>query len=257
VGGWTYEPWRGLFFPEKLPKTRELEYAAQRLTTIEINGTYYRTQTPAVFAKWRDETPDNFVFSVKALRFCTNRRVLAEAGDSVGKFLSSGLTELGLKLGPILWQFAPTKRFEPDDFGAFLAALPREQDGVPLRHAIEVRHHSFATPEFVELSRKHGVGAVFAESEQFPAIADPTADFVYARLQGSRAEIETGYPSDELDRWVGIARTWAEGGEPGELPHLSPQTAPKQPRDVFLFFISGAKERNPAAAVGLIERLKA
>jgi uncharacterized protein YecE (DUF72 family) len=255
VGGWTFEPWRGVFFPDKLPHARELEYASRQLTTLEVNGTYYKTQTPATYAKWRDETPDDFVFTVKALRFCTNRRILAEAGESVGKFLRSGLIELGPKLGPILWQFAPTKKFDPDDFDAFLQLLPSEQEGVRLRHAIEVRHDSFADPEFVALARRRGVAAVFAESDTFPAIADPTADFIYARLQGTREELETGYPPDQLDRWARIARTWADGGEPDDLPRIAPEPAPRRPRDVFLFVISGAKVRNPAAARALIERL--
>ena len=143
VGGWVYEPWRDTFYPPGLPKTQELEYLSRRVTAIEINATYYRTQSPASFAKWRDATPDGFVFSVKANRFATNRRVLAEAGESIERFVASGLAELGPKLGPLVWQFATTKSFDAADFGAFLALLPRRLDALPLRHAMEVRHPSF------------------------------------------------------------------------------------------------------------------
>ena len=192
VGGWTFEPWRGVFFPEGLAHTRELDYASRRLTAIEINGTYYRTQSPATFQKWAKATPDGFVFAVKALRYATNRKVLAEAGESVGKFVSSGLVELGDKLGPILWQFAPTKRFEPDDMAAFLDLLPAAEAGHPLRHALEVRHDSFRDPAFVELASKRGAAIVFADSQKYPSIADVTADFVYARMESAREEIQTG-----------------------------------------------------------------
>ena len=256
VGGWTYEPWRGAFFPEGLAQARELEYAASKLTTIEINGTYYRTQSPSTFAKWADATPEGFVFAVKALRFTTNRRVLAEAGESVGKFLGSGLTALGDKLGPILWQFAPTKKFDPDDFGAFLDLLPQSQDGVRLRHAVEVRHDSFRDLAFVSLARKHGVAIVYANGGEYPEIADITADFVYARLQGTSMENETGYSAADLDRWAGVARDWAAGRAPAGLDYVDAATAaPAKPRDLFAYIISGAKVRNPAAAQALIGRL--
>jgi uncharacterized protein YecE (DUF72 family) len=255
VGGWTFEPWRGVFFPDGLAQSKELEYAASKLTTIEINGTYYRTQSPSTFAKWAGETPDGFVFSVKALRFTTNRKVLAEAGESVGKFLGSGLTALGPKLGPILWQFAPTKRFDPDDFGAFLDLLPEKQDGVKLRHAVEVRHDSFCNPDFIALARKHGVAIIYAHANDYPEIADPTADFVYARLQGSREEIPTGYSGEELDQWAKVAHVWAAGGAPEGLPYVADPPKKAGPRDVFVYVISGAKVRAPAAAMALIERL--
>ena len=256
VGGWTYEPWRGVFFPDGLAQARELEYAASKLTTIEINGTYYRTQAPATFAKWSEAAPKGFVFAVKSLRFTTNRRVLAEAGESVGKFLGSGLTELGDKLGPILWQFAPTKKFDPDDFGAFLDLLPATQGGVALRHAVEVRHDSFRDPTFVALARKHGVAIVYANGGEYPEIADITGGFVYARLQGTKMENETGYTAAELDRWTAAARDWASGKAPDGLDYVDAATgAPAKPREVFAYIISGAKVRNPAAAQALIERL--
>jgi uncharacterized protein YecE (DUF72 family) len=255
VGGWTFEPWDESFYPPKLAKARQLQHASRQLTTIEINGTFYRTQTPATFAKWAADTPDGFVFAVKALRYTTNRRVLAEAGESVGKFLGSGLTELGPKLGPILWQFAPTKRFEPDDFAAFLDGLPPEMDGVRLRHAVEVRHDSFRDPAFIDQCRRRGVAIVFAESDDYPAIADPTAGFVYARLQRSREAEAAGYPPAELDHWATVAKGWAKGAAPDGLEYVAPPPPASGPRDVFCYFISGAKARNPAAAMALIERV--
>ena len=185
VGGWVFKPWRGTFFPKGLPQTRELEYASRALTTIEINGTFYRTQKPDTFRKWAAEVPDDFVFSVKGPQFATNRRVLAEAGSSIERFFASGVLELKSKLGPIMWQMAPTKKFDPDDFAAFLALLPPRVDGMAIRHALEVRHASFVDPAFIDLLRKHSVAAVLVDSSKHPPIADVTGDFVYLRLQGT------------------------------------------------------------------------
>ncbi len=255
IGGWTYAPWRGLFYPEKLPAKRELEHASRQLTAIEINGTFYRSQGPKSFAKWRDETPDDFVFAVKGHRAVVNAKKLGEAGGAVEWFFKSGLTELGSKLGPVLWQLAPFKKFDPDDLGAFLALLPREADGLPIRHALEVRHQSFVVPEFVALAAKHGVAVVFADSDTHPAIADVTADFVYLRLQKSVADIETGYSAADLDRWAARTKTWAAGGAPEDIPTIGEGAPSKKKRDVFVFFIASAKERNPAAAEALIERV--
>ncbi len=255
IGGWTFEPWRGgTFYPEKWPQKRELEYASRAVTAIEINGTYYSTFKPASFAGWAKVAPDDFMFTVKASRFCTNRKVLAEAGESIARFVGQGIVELGDKLGPVMWQFMATKKFDVDDFAAFVKLLPAKQDGVALRHAIQVRHESFAVPEFVDLCRNAGVAVVFAESPTYPAIADVTADFVYARLETAVAEHPAGYSSADLDRWADAARTWAAGGVPPGLPQVG-ALPPKHPRDTFVFMISGAKERNPAAAKALIERL--
>ncbi|KRB82971.1 hypothetical protein ASE00_13350 [Sphingomonas sp. Root710] len=255
VGGWTYEPWRDNFYPKGLAQARELQYASQHLTAIEINGTYYGTQKRESWIKWAETVPEGFVFSAKASRFCTNRKILAESGDSIGKFLNQGIAELGPKLGPILWQFMPTKRFEPADFAAFLKLLPHAQEGVALRHALEVRHDSFVCAEFVALARDHGCAIVFADHAEYPAIADITAPFVYARLQQSRSEEPTGYAAADLDRWAGVARSWIAGKAPQGLPYADGASPQASGRDAFIFFISGAKERNPAAAQMLIQRL--
>jgi uncharacterized protein YecE (DUF72 family) len=255
VGGWTYEPWRGAFYPKGLAQSRELEYASAKLTSIEINGTYYGSQKPASFAKWHDETPDDFVFAIKGPRFATNRRVLAEAGESIERFFKSGVTRLEAKLGPVNWQFATTKRFDAEDFAAFLKLLPASVDGLAIRHAIEVRNNSFKTPEFVALARAHGVAIVIAGDSEYPQIADVTAPFVYARIMGATEKEENGYSGPALDRWAERARTWAAGGAPKDLETVAPAEPDGAGREVFLYVISGFKERNPAAAMALIERL--
>ncbi len=256
IGGWTYEPWRdGVFYPKKHPKARELHHASRAVTTIEINGTFYSTQKPSSFRKWADETPDDFVFSVKAHRLATNRRVLAEAGPSIERFLTSGLSEMKSKLGPILWQFAHHKKFEPEDFEAFLALLPRTLDGLELRHAVEVRHESFAVAEFVALARRYGAAIVYAHHETYPGMADVTSDFVYARLQQSAANVATGYTAAALKTWAARGRDWAQGKAPKDLPTAGKPAKPAK-TDVFLYFISAAKERNPAAAQALLAQLR-
>jgi len=257
IGGWTFEPWRGTFYPADLPKAREADYAVTHLGTIEINGTFYRTQTPATFAKWREQAPAGFVYAVKALQYCVAKKKLAEADESIGKFLASGLGELGDTMGPILWQFRQTRKFDAEDIAAFLGMLPATIDGVPARHVLEVRHESFACPEFVDLLHKHKAGVVVADHDEHPQIADLTADFVYARLMRSEEDVPTGYDEAGLDRWAGIAKGWAEGEQPEGLSYVTDAPADGKPRDVFAYFISGAKVRNPAAAVALAERLKA
>jgi uncharacterized protein YecE (DUF72 family) len=237
IGGWTFEPWRGVFYPEGLAHKRELGFASRALSSIEINGTYYSTFKPDSWRKWHAETPDGFVFSVKASRYCTNRKILASAGDAIDRFIGQGLTQLGDKLGPINWQFMATKKFEREDFGSFLALLPKKRDGVALRHAVEVRHPSFATDAFYKLARKHGVAIVYAKDEDFPEIDQTTAGFTYARLMSSRESLDLGVTGRELNAYVKQARAWAKKG------------------DVFAYFIAGAKLRNPAAAQALIKKL--
>jgi len=257
IGGWTFAPWRGVFYPKGLPHAKELAYASERLTSIEVNGTFYRSQTPATFRKWASEVPAGFVFALKGPRFAVNRRVLKESGDSIKRFLNSGVTELGDHLGPLLWQFAPTKKFDAADFGGFLALLPDTFDGRALRHVIEVRHDSFRSPEFMSLLREFAMPVVFTDHATYPNIADLTGDFVYARLQRGKDTVPTAYPAKELDAWAGRLRSWAQGKAPSDLPHVEPARRPKiAPRDVFAYVIHEGKVRAPAAAMTLIERLK-
>ncbi len=255
VGGWVFEPWRGRFYPDGLPQKRELEFMSRHLTSIEINGTYYGSQKPESFRRWREETPDDFVFAVKGPRFATNRKVLADAGESVARFFDSGVLELGPKLGPVNWQFMATKRFDPEDFAAFLGLLPAEVGGRRLRHAVEVRHDSFRDPRLIAMARERGVAVIAAGDSAYPQIADPTAPFVYARIMGTSAEEAAGYDAASLDGWVRRARLWQEGDVPDDLEAVERGTAVHEDRDVYLYVISGAKDRNPAAAMALIERL--
>ena len=240
VGGWTYEPWRSNFYPPGLPQHQELAFASRHLTAIEVNGTYYSTFKPATFAKWRDETPDDFLFSLKANRFATNRKVLATAGESITRFVGSGISELGHKLGPIVWQFMPTKQFDAEDFETFLALLPRSVNGVALRHVLDVRHESFDTPEYLALAHRYHCVTVHTDAEKFPSIADAEGDFAYLRLMRSEADCATGYAPEALDAWAAGAKAWASG---------------PRAREVFVYFINGAKERAPAAAMALLARL--
>jgi len=255
IGGWTFEPWRGVFYPAGLKQADELAYASRQLSAIEINSTYYSSQKPESFAKWAASTPDGFVFSVKASRFCTNRRELAGAGESIDRFVNQGLIELGDKLGPILWQFMATKKFDPVDFEAFLKLLPKTLEGRPLRHCVEVRHASFAVPEFVQLCRRYNVAICLAAHAEHPMIPDVTADFVYARLMTGTDECDTCYPPKELDLWAERFRTYAQGGVPADLPLIDPShAAEKTPRDCFVFFIHEAKVRAPAGAMAFLQR---
>ncbi len=255
IGGWTYAPWRGRFFPDGLPHAQELAYASARLTAIEINGTFYRHQTPASFAAWRDATPDGFVFAVKAHRATTQGRDLADAGAAIERFLRSGVTELGPKLGPILWQFAPTKRFDPDAMELFLAMLPTRLDGTALRHVIEARHASFLDPAWPALAVRYGAAVAIIDSDKQALRGDVTAPFIYARLQRNLADAAEGYPTPGLDGWAGRLRRWSTGQAVEDLECVSPRDAPAEKRECFAFFISGDKERAPDAAQAMLRRL--
>jgi uncharacterized protein YecE (DUF72 family) len=238
IGGWTFEPWRNNFYPAGLPHARELEYASRQLTAIEINGTFYRTQTPATFEKWASETPDSFMFTLKAPRYAVNRRELSEAGQSIERFLESGLDQLGSKLGPILWQFPPTRKFDEAAFAAFLKLLPKDYKGHKLRHALEVRHDSFHSSIFAQMAADMGVAVVIADSDDYPLIETNSGGFVYARLMKSRTDEPSGYSETELKSWASRAAVWSASG-----------------LDTFIFFIDGAKERAPAAALAFLKLL--
>ena len=254
VGGWIYEPWRETFYPPGLPKAKELAHASRHVTTIEVNATFYRTQSPQTFRRWADETPEGFVFSIKASRYACNRKDLAEAGESITRFVESGITELGPKLGPLLWQLAGTKKFNADEIGGFLASLPKERDGTRLRHVIEPRHPSFQTPAFVDLARSHGVAIVLAVSDDYPLIADPTADFCYLRLQTSSAAEPSGYDAATFELWRSRLHHLAAGHAAQGLPLIG-EAPDVEPRDCFVYMIAGAKEKNPAAAQALLAAL--
>ncbi|MGD9814527.1 MAG: DUF72 domain-containing protein [Hyphomonadaceae bacterium] len=239
IGGWSYEPWEETFYPPKLAAAKQLEYAASKVTAIEINATFYRTQSAASFKKWAAATPDDFQFSVKAPRAAVQRKDLREAAQSIEWFFNSGVGELGAKLGPIFWQMAPYKKFDAAEMRAYFDMLPEKLGKLRLRHALEVRHDSFTDAAFLELARARNIAVVTVESAKHPLIVEPTADFAYARLELTRAGEPTGYPKPALQKWAKTAREWAKSG------------------DVFLYFISGAKERNPAAAMAMLDILKA
>lgn len=237
IGGWNFEPWRETFYPPEVSKAKELHHASRQVTAIEINSTFYRGQSEATFAKWAGDTPDEFRFTVKAHRATTARRTVEEMKGSVQMFLDGGVTALGDKLGAINWQFPDTRKFDADYFGAFFRLLPDEHKGVAIRHAVEVRNDTFKTEAFTDLARKHGCAIVFADDPDWPMPDVETAPFAYARLQQTRGHFETGYSPAELDTWAKTFKGWAKK------------------RDVFAFFISGEKERNPAAAKALIQRV--
>jgi len=235
IGGWDYDPWRGTFYPLGLPRSKQLEHASRRVSAIEINATFYKLQNAHLYARWAAAVPEGFRFALKGSRFCTNRKVLGTAAEAVGKFCGQGFTALADRLGPLCWQFAETKAFDPDDVEAFFALLPREIDGVALRHAVEAKHESFRDPRFHALARAAGVAVVFGDDM---LDEKPAADFVYCRLKGMTEGEAQGYAPAALDRIADKARGWAAEG-----------------REVFLFMINGAKVRAPAAAEAVLERL--
>ncbi|MBB3226742.1 uncharacterized protein YecE (DUF72 family) [Luteibacter sp. Sphag1AF] len=253
MGGWTFAPWRDNFYPGDLIQREELSWASRQVTSIEINGTYYRAQSQATYERWASETPPGFVFSVKAPRRIVQTRALDDTGEQVTRFLQ-GLTALGDRLGPVLWQFMPTRTFDPDTLRRFFDLLPDAINGLALRHAIEVRHDSFLCDEYLALARTRGVATVFTDSPDYPSLADLTGPFVYARLMRSVASRKTGYTAPDLKRWADRAKAWAAGKDPADLPHVSDAAPSHGPRDVFVYFISAAKERNPAAAMAFLQQ---
>jgi uncharacterized protein YecE (DUF72 family) len=255
IGGWIYPPWRDNFYPKGLVQRRELAYASRQLSAIEINGTYYGSQAPATYAKWRDETPAGFLFSAKAPRRITQSRRLAATGPQIDDFVG-GIAALGDRLGPLVWQFDAGTRLDREDFEAFLRLLPASVEGRTLRHVLDVRDRAFADAGLVALARRHGMATVYTDSSEHPSFADVGTGFVYARLMRARSSVKTGYPPAELRTWAGHARSWAAGGTP-ELPMLAEPLPGHARRDVFIFFISAAKERNPAAAIALLRLLGA
>jgi uncharacterized protein YecE (DUF72 family) len=238
VGGWTYPPWRGVFYPDKLPQSKELEYASRALSAIEINATFYGRQKPKSWEAWEKVAPDGFQFAVKGSRYCVMKSKLAEVGEGLDGFFAQGFAALGPKLGPILWQFASRRKFDRDDIAAFIDLLPEKVDGITLRHAIEPRHDSFNDDKFFDLCRARNIAVVFEDSNEYPCVEADTADFAYARLQRMSEDIESGYDAPTLDRFADRARKWVKDG-----------------RDAYIFMINGAKVRAPAAALALQERL--
>jgi uncharacterized protein YecE (DUF72 family) len=255
IGGWTFEPWRGVFYPQGLSQKRELEYASRHLTAIEINGTYYSSFKPDSWAKWRESTPPGFKFSVKASRFCVNRKKLTDGAQSIQFFLNQGLTELGDRLGPILWQFMATKKFDYDDFAGFFDLLPDKIDGLPLQHVIEVRNATFNDPKFIGLCRERGLAICNSDNENYPFIPDITGPLVYLRLLSADDQIPTGYEAKDLDMWAGRFREYAEGRVPGAYTPIDRTGPPEGPRDVYAFVIHEGKVRAPAAAMEFIKRV--
>lgn len=238
IGGWSYAPWRGTFYPDKLTQSRELEYASRQFGAIEINATFYGRQSPNSWAKWAKTAPGDFQFAIKGSRYCVTRPKLADAEEGLGQFFAQGMAALGHKLGPILWMLAARRKFDREDIAGFFKLLPKFLDGIPLRHAIEPRHESFRDKRFFDLCKDHGVAVVFGDDDAFPCIDADTASFAYARLQRMRDDLPTGYDEEALDAFARRARQWQSDS-----------------RDSYIFMINGAKVRAPAAALALQERL--
>ncbi|MGB7189361.1 MAG: DUF72 domain-containing protein [Acidobacteriaceae bacterium] len=280
ISGWRYKGWRGVFYPPKLTQKRELEFASREFATIEINGSFYSLQRPESFTRWRDETPDDFAFSVKGSRYITHLRRLREIRQPLANFFAQGLLALEEKLGPILWQFPPNFQFEPERFEAFFKLLPRSTGAAArlarkhdewmnersltraghdraLRHCVEIRNESFAVPEFVDLLREHGIGLVVADTVEWPLLMDVTSDFVYCRLHGSEQLYASGYTEAALKKWATRVSAWARGGNSPDGKFAEPErSAPRQPRDVYVYFDNDAKVRAPADARSLRELVR-
>lgn len=280
ISGWNYPPWRKVFYPEGLPQKRELEYASSKLSSIEINGSFYALQQPSSFERWYDETPDDFVFSLKGPRFITQMKKLAGVEGPLANFFASGVLALKEKLGPILWQLPPTLGYDKDRLSAFFELLPRTTEEAvelakqhedrmndraylttdeqrPIRHALEVRHSTYENEEFVELLREHDIALVCADTAgKWPMVDDVTAsDFVYVRLHGADELYVSGYDNQALDRWAAKVEKWASGQTPSDGRTLSPKKAKRRARDVFVYFDNDAKVRAPFDAMGLADRV--
>ena len=279
ISGWTYAPWRGRFYPKKLPHKKELSYASAMLPSIEINGTFYGLQRPASFAAWYAQTPADFVFSVKAPRFITHMRRLRDVAAPIANFFLSGVLRLNEKLGPILWQLPPNLRYDAAVVETFLAQLPHSTEAAknllpnvdarmkgrtcaeidrdrPLRHAVEIRHESFATPEFVKLVRKHKVALVTADTAgKWPMLFDVTADFIYARLHGAEQLYASGYTDESLDDWAAKFRALSRGGDAPGTERIGPPTKKRAKRDVYVYFDNDIKVRSPFDAARLAVKL--
>ncbi|MEO6361296.1 MAG: DUF72 domain-containing protein [Sphingomicrobium sp.] len=239
IGGWTFPPWRGTFYPDKWPQSRELEFGSRRFQTLEINATFYGRQSPKSWDKWAATVPDGFQFAIKGSRFCVTRAKLGEGAEGIGNFFAQGMSALGPKLGPILWMFASRRQFDRDDIAGFIDLLPDQIDGIPLRHVIEPHHESFRDDRFFALCKARNVAIVFGDADEVPCIDEPTADFAYARLKRMNEDVPTGYDDDALENFAERARSWSAEG-----------------RDSYIFMINGAKVRAPAAALALAERLR-
>jgi uncharacterized protein YecE (DUF72 family) len=280
ISGWRYAPWRGVFYPRALAQHRELEYASRQLPTIEINGTHYSLQRPECFEAWRAATPPGFVFAVKGSRFITHMKRLNDIERPLANFFAQGVLALEEKLGPLLWQFPPSFRFEPARLEAFFALLPRDTDAAmalarrrdhrmtgrakltcrssrELRHAIEIRHESFRDPAFVKLLRRFNVALVVADTAgKWPYVEDVTADFMYLRLHGDKEIYKSGYDEAALDRWAARIRAWSGGGEPADARKIAPLAPPRRKsRELYCYFDNDMKAHAPFDALGLIDRL--
>lgn len=256
IGGWDFAPWRGTFYPAGLPQRRELEFASRHMDAIEVNGTYYRPQSAATYAKWRDASPEGFVFSAKAPMRITQARDLSGTARQVEDFVG-GIATLGAKLGPLVWQFDAGTRVRLGELAAFLPLLPKQVDGIDVRHVLDVRDRTIIGPEYVAMAREYGCAIVLSDSPDHPMFTDVTTDFVYVRVMRARESLPNGYEAAALDAWMVRARQWAAGIVPQDLPAPSGDPPPKRRREVFLYFIAAAKVRNPAAALALRRRLAA